>query len=267
MNHLGGIDADYSAFRSFFFEHLDEVLEIMHTKRTQTNEVGRCATLLPALGSLREPLALIEVGASAGLNLLLDRYAYDYGDGRFVGDPRAEVVLPCRPRNEVPILQTVPQVVWRLGVDLAPVDLFDEESVRWLQSCVFYDHADRRQRLAAAIEVARRDPPQVVRGDLVDAIGDMVAEAPSEATIVVFHSAVLAYLSRDRRERFAQLMARLPVIWLSNEAPHVVRSVMDALDRPLLGEVHFLLGRNGEEPLAFTHPHGRWIEWLGATTG
>ena len=262
VNHLGGIAPDYETFRSFFFAHLDDVLGLIRSRRTQTNEIGRCATLLPALGLLPQPLALIEVGASAGLNLLLDRYTYDYGEGRVLGQG-SSVVIPCELRNDVPLPRVVPEIVWRRGIDIEPIDITDDEAVRWLQSCVFFDHTDRLDRLLAAIELGRADPPTVLQGDLVEEIAGVVAEAPRDATIVVFHSAVLAYLEPERRERFAALMGELPVVWLSNEGPSVVRSVKDALDRPLPREICFLLGRDGTEALAFTHHHGRWIEWLG----
>lgn len=262
VNHLGGIHADYDIFRSFVLDRLDRVLEIVRTRRTQTNEIGRCATLLPALGSLPQPLALIEVGASAGLNLLLDRYAYDYGGGRRLGT--SDVVIPCALRNDVPVPSQIPEVVWRRGIDLEPVDVNDPEAVAWLESCVFADHVDRRERLRAAIELARVDPPVVERGDLIDEIARVVAEAPKDATIAVFHSAVLNYLPPERRDRFAELMRELPVVWLSNEGPSVVSGVRAALDRQLPREICFLLGRDGTEALAFTHQHGRWIEWLAS---
>jgi hypothetical protein len=211
---------------------------------------------------LPEPLALIEVGASAGLNLVLDRFAYDYGDGRFVGDRSSSVVIPCALRNHVPVPERIPAIVWRRGIDLRPIDVSDEEAVGWLQSCVFFDHADRRDRLAAAIELARADPPEVVKGDLVEEISGLAADAPSGATVVVFHSAVLGYLEPDQKARFAELMHELPVVWLSNESPPLVGSLLSALDRPLPSGLCFLLGRDGNAPLAFTHHHGRWIEWI-----
>jgi hypothetical protein len=268
-NHLGGIRPDYDAFRSFVSSHLDDVLELVHSRSTQTNEIGRCATLLPALGLLPPPLALIEVGASAGLNLLLEDYRYDYGDGRVLGDTSSGVVIPCRLCNDVPLPDRVPEVSWRRGIDLNPIDVNDPEATRWLESCVFFDHFDRRERLTAAIASARTHPPEIVQGDLVEEIAAVVADAPKGATMVVFHSAVLAYLERERREVFADVVRDLDVVWLSNEGPSVVRSLKTALDRPLPEEVCFVLGRDGREPLAFTHPHGRWIEWLGesAATG
>lgn len=203
--------------------------------------------------------------ASAGLNLLLDRYSYDYGEAGVLGDPASGVVVPCVLRNEVPLPEEVPEVVWRRGIDLEPIDVTDEESVRWLESCVFFDHDDRRERLRAAIELARRDAPTIVQGDLVEEIAGVAADAPQDATVVVLHSAVLAYLEVERRLRFAEIMKELAVVWLSNEGPSVIPSVRAALDRPLPGEVCFLLGRDGRELLAFSHHHGRWIEWLAGT--
>ena len=266
-NHLGGIRPDYEAFRAFVSSHLDDVLELVNSRSTQTNEIGRCATLLPALGLLPPSLALIEVGASAGLNLLLDEYGYDYGDGRVLGDTSSGVVIPSRLRNDVPLPGRVPEVSWRRGIDLNPIDVNDPEATRWLESCVFFDHVDRRERLTAAVAWARAHPPEIVQGDLVEELTAVVADAPKEATVVVFHSAVLSYLERERREVFADLVRELDVVWLSNEGPSVVGSLKSALDRPLPKEVCFLLGRDGGQPLAFTHPHGRWIEWLASPRG
>jgi hypothetical protein len=117
--YLGGRQPDYGAFRAFVLDHADHVLATLAARQTQTNEVGRCALLLPLLARLPGPLALVEVGASAGLCLLADRYAYDYG-GTIVGDPASAVLLRCQPRGPVPIPTALPEVVWRRGIDLAP---------------------------------------------------------------------------------------------------------------------------------------------------
>jgi hypothetical protein len=158
------------------------------------------------LAALPGPLALIEVGASAGLCLLPDRYAYDYG-GTIVGDPTAPLRLACQPHGPVPIPTRLPEVVWRRGIDLAPIDLNDPDAVRWLECCVWPDQPQRLARLQATVELARADPPVVVRGDLLELVGPVVAQAPADATVVVFHAATLVYLPEPGRQRFAQLMA------------------------------------------------------------
>src|SRR5439155_17478077 len=114
-----------------------ELTEVILSHRTQTNEPARCATLLPALAQLPQPLALIEVGASAGLTLLVDHYSYDYAGHRLAGrDPQAPT-LRCEPRGPVPLPARLPEVVWRAGLDLNPLDVNDADAMRWL-SCLVW---------------------------------------------------------------------------------------------------------------------------------
>jgi hypothetical protein len=231
-------------------------------RQTQTNEVGRCALLLPLLARLPGPLALVEVGASAGLCLLPDRYAYDYG-GTIVGDPRAPLRLACQPRGPVPIPATLPRVVWRRGIDLDPVDLHDPDAVRWLECCIWPDQPERLVRLQAAVRAARADPPQVVRGDLLELVGPVVADAPADATVVVFHAAVLVYLPQPGRQRFAELMAQLPAVWISAEGPGVVPALAAALEPGQAPErAVFLLGQGPQRLVGLADPHGAWLQWL-----
>jgi hypothetical protein len=168
--YLGGVQPDYPAFRRFVLEHEQEIFELLLTRSTQTNEVGRCAILLPLLAQLPGPLALLEVGASAGLCLLPDRYAYRYDDIEVVGDPASPVRLACRTRGPVPIPSALPTVVWRCGIDTNPIDVRDDEATRWLECCIWPDQRERLARLRAVIEIARQEPPVVVQGDLVDFI-------------------------------------------------------------------------------------------------
>jgi len=263
-----GMPRTGSELRAFLKRRGGEVGDVMRSRRTQTNEVGRCAVLLPAFPS--GPLALVEVGASAGLCLLLDRFYYDFGSTP-IGEASSPVHLRCMVAGPVPLPPAVPQVVWRRGLDASPVNVHDDDAIRWLRACVWPDHPERRRRLEGAIELARADPPAVSAGDLVDDLPGVLAEVPGDAQLVVFHSAVLNYVSPDRRQAFADVLAdvskRRDVVWLSNEAPGVIPE-MTAL-APSLGEHRFLLGRtqftNGrrrDELLAFAHPHGADLTWL-----
>jgi hypothetical protein len=256
--YLLGEPADIAALRGLVSSRGAELADVMLARRTQTNEPARCATLLPALASLPEPLALIEVGASAGLTLLPDLYSYDY-DGHLVAgtDPCAPV-LSCRPRGPVPLPLYVPEVIWRAGLDLNPLDVTSAEDMHWLECLVWPGEAGRAERLAAAIETARREPPRVYRGDLVTDLPDLVRQAPSDATLVIFHSAVLAYVGVADRARFAATVSGLGAAWLSNEAPGVLSGVVN----PLHDGDGFVLVRDGVTPVAVTDPHGTWLDWL-----
>jgi hypothetical protein len=219
-----------------------QIADVMRSHRTQTNEVGRCAILLPALPP--GPLALVEVGASAGLCLLLDRFHYQLGSTT-LGEPASPVHLRCRTIGPVPVPTAIPTIVWHRGLDANPIDVHDEEAVRWLLACVWADHPDRRRRLEGAIDLARAHPPAVSAGDLVDDLPSVLAGVPDDAQLVVFHSAVLGYVDLDRRHAFGDVLAdvskRRDLVWLSNEAPGVLPE-MTALAPPR-NERQFLLGR------------------------
>ena len=259
---LGG-PPGLGALRTLVQRNGTDLSRVMLARRTQTNEPARCATLLPALARLPEPLALIEVGASAGLTLLFDRYSYEY-DGHLIAgsDPDAPT-LRCTLRGPVPLPTRVPAIAWRAGLDLNPLDVTRDDDVRWLKCRVWPGEGDREGRLAAAIAAARRDPPPVHRGDLLTDLPALAARAPAEATLVIFHSAVLAYVARQDRDRFAQAVRGLGAVWLSNEAPGVVSGLPFTRFR----EGTFVLGYDGRTPLAFTDGHGTWLHWLDGAAG
>jgi hypothetical protein len=261
--YLLGAPADISALRKLVRDKGDELAAGIRTRRTQTNEAARCATLLPALALLPQPLALLEVGASAGLTLLPDRYSYDYNGTRLTGTDPAAPVLACDARGPVPLPAGVPEVSWRAGLDLNPLDVTSDADVRWLECLVWPGETGREERLATAVETARRDPPPVYRGDLLTDVPRLARQAPSGATLVIFHSAVLAYLGRAERARFAATIAVLNAVWLSNEAPGILPVILpdDAAAPREAG--NFLLVKDGGTPLAATDGHGTWLDWLG----
>jgi hypothetical protein len=266
---VGAPEAGYSDFAAWLGDHWAEVESVCLTHATQTNEPGRCAVLLPALAAIPGPLALIEVGASAGLCLYPDRYSYRYrlADGVRHLDPNtgpSDVVLECEVTGAVPIPDALPEVVWRAGIDLNPLDVASPEDVDWLDALIWPEHDDRRGRLRAAVELAKSDPVELVRGDLVAEVEALVRRAPAGASVVVFHTAVLAYLDEGARRSFVGLMNRLPVTWLASEGRGVVPGVEERLrpgiDQPTVSS-DFVLSQ-GATPLAFAQPHGRALHWL-----
>ncbi len=258
VRFLDGPVSGYDEFRSFVLGRWDELRLTMLARQTQTNEAARCTALLPVLAALPQPLALLEVGASAGLCLRPDRYAYRYDDRPVVGT--SSLTLSCRTSGAVPVPTVLPTVVWRRGLDLNPLDVGDAEDARWLSSLVWPEQTARFDTLQRAIEIAQRDPAPIVRGDLTRDLVDLASSAPRAATLVVYHSAVLAYLDGDGRAQFRSQLdhvrERRPTVWLSNEGPGVCVEI----ERPP-GPVPFVLARDGVA-LAYTAPHGDSIDWL-----
>jgi hypothetical protein len=265
LRHVCGTPRDWPEFRSSLRECADAVRATILTHRTQTNEPGRCATLLPVLAQVPGPLALLEVGASAGLCLLPDRYGYDYGERRLPAPSPDAPVFPCRASNATPLPIVHPRVTWRLGLDLDPVDIADAAHRAWLETLVWPEQTHRLRRLRAALAIAQRDAPRVERGDLLADLRACARQVPTGATLVVFHSAVLAYITQiELREAFARSVRDIGAVWISNEAPGVFPSIRERLSRPGPRGA-FLLAMNGE-PLAWTNPHGAWIEWIETCT-
>jgi len=232
-------------------------------RSTQTNEAGRCAALLPVLALLPQPLALLEVGTSAGLCLYPDRYAFDYG-GQVIGPAdmsESTPVFSCRANAATPLPRALPHVIWRAGLDISPLDVNDVDQMSWLETLVWPEQEDRLARLRAAVQVARTDPPRIRRGDLTRDLSLMVQEAPRNATLVVFHTAVLAYVpAQAQRDAFAAEVLQLCDYWISNEAPDVFPQIAAKLNRPLTPPL-FMLAVNGQ-PVAAAHPHGATLDWF-----
>jgi hypothetical protein len=257
--------------------HRDRVLRMLATRHTNTNEVGRSAVLGPALTTvaeqLGEPLGLVDVGCSAGLNLLCDHYLLDYGAAGTSGPRDAGVRISCdvvgkRP----PIAPVLPAIAARIGIDRHPVDISNDDEARWLLACVWPD-TGRLPRARRALEEARRTPPRFVQGDAVESVTDVVLGLPSDVVPVVMTTWALAYLSRSQRAAFREVLAsasrRRPIAWISGESPGVIDlfSGVDASSDPqgieasVLGLVVFRAGEEDVQMLGLVHPHGNWIDW------
>lgn len=145
VRFLAGVQPDYAAFRDVVLGRRDEVAATVLARRTQTNEPARCATLLPALAAIDGPLALLEVGASAGLCLLPDRYGYSYRRaGEEVAHLAGSPLLTCEIHGPVPVPDRVPTVAWRAGIDVNPLDAADPDDRRWLSCLVWPGETDAR---------------------------------------------------------------------------------------------------------------------------
>ncbi|PZF61960.1 DUF2332 domain-containing protein [Curtobacterium sp. MCBD17_034] len=252
----------YKEARSEFIARWDAIRGIALTHATQTNEVRRCAVLLPELAKITGPIALLEVGASAGLCLYPDKYAYRFITERGVDElapaSGSAVALETELRGR-PTPTRLPKIVWRAGIDLNPLDIADPVSLEWLETLVWPEHDERRRDLHAAASVVAAHRPLLVAGDLNEAFEELAAQAPADATLVVFHSAVLVYLSPDARESFVGKVRASGAVWISNEGKSVLPEIATQL--PADTENGTVLAVNGT-PVAIVGPHGQFFHAL-----
>ncbi|WP_079210928.1 DUF2332 domain-containing protein [Brucella pituitosa] len=262
--HLFGVPSNYSVFKRVLVKRFDAVRSIILRRSTQTNEPGRCALLLPVLANLPQPLALLEVGASAGLCLFPDRYGYEYPLRSLwpSGEEKSYPVFPCKTGANIRLPETLPQIAWRAGLDLNPLDAGDKDDAAWLETLVWPEQVERRERLRLALGIVAKERPKIVKGDLLGPeFAALCLQAPQDATLVVFHTAVLAYIPNDGdRMGFADQVSALSDIWICNEAPDVMPHFgFSSADAPSPGA--FLLSVNNQ-PTAWTDPHGAWIDTI-----
>ena len=274
--------------RATVLDHAAELRQLMATRTTQTNEVNRSVYVAAGLAAATSdvpdvPVALVELGASAGLLLGVDRYGVELSSPHgsvHLGDIRSPVRCSGVDRSGFGAALVargagLPPVHARVGLDLAPVDLSDDESVRWLEACLWPDVPGRIERFRSARELLRRDPPLVLTGDLVDdasrAVGVALGQATAGAEHVVVHSSwSLTYVERERRaelaEELAQVATGIPrLTWLTAEPPGCVPGLPDDpradAGPTVLGLRTWIDGVEREpQVIGIAHPHGAWVD-------
>lgn len=258
----GGFEV-WPAFREALARESKWVARFLREQAMQTNEVQRCYGLLPAFllaASLaRKPLEMIELGPSAGFNLLWDRYSYRYGEERW-GPQNATIELAGELRSPLPegLLALNPVVCKRVGIDLDPIDVTSERGARLLRSFIWPDQRERLERLERAIEVVRADPPRILRGDYVERLEPLLAKRSGEALTVVYQTASFFQLAEEARARVEEILdeagRREPLALVSAEHP-------DREDADYW-RLYFQLWPGERKVVARLDFHGRWLDWL-----
>ena len=260
------LESAYPRFRDFCLQHRDRIVELIATRRTQTNVVRRCTCLLPAFAIVRRetpsPLALIDIGASAGLNLNFDRYAYRYQrDGREVlrwGSAGARVRLEAELRGDgvlPPLASTIP-VASRDGIDLDPVDLGNPDQLLWLRALIWPEHVERHQQLIDAAAEFELSDIRMHAGDASRILPGLIESIPLSHALVVYSTIALYQFPRSSLRRIADTLAA------ASATRHVWQIALEGND-PELSITRYRDDVGETETLADASPHGWWIEWRG----
>ena len=255
----------FPAFRDFVNAHRPVVQNLIETRVTNTNEIGRSALLHPGFRAVAaeaaSPLALIEIGPSAGLNLIWDSYGVRYLRNGGVASSvmgMTALTIDCELRGEkLPPAGPTPRVLHRVGLELNPVDLSNADDRDWLRALIWPDQADRLLRLDRAIELFATRKPLIRAGDALGLLPDALAEIPSDQTPCVFHTIATYQFSREMRNALEDILTVAGVwrpVWrLSFEFDGTLY---------ILSSIRYSDGIRQEKRLASCHPHGTWLEWL-----
>lgn len=253
-------DETFPAFREFVVRHRTDIEELLRTRLVQTNEVQRCALLLPAILHVvapygNRPVHLIEIGASAGLNLLWDQYGYEYSDGRIAGSPQSHLTLKCEFRgSRVPSLGSLPVISHRVGLDLNPINVSVESESLWLEALTWPSQLHRLERLRTAIRVRNQHDIRMQGGDATVLLAKELDQVVSGDLAVIFHTWVANQLSGEQREA---LFATVEGHGRTHDIVHLYNNI-----EPHFHATSYRDGKRYDEALANSDGHVSWIEWL-----
>jgi len=251
-------------FRSFCLAHAPEIMATLAIRSVNTNEVQRCACLLPAFAWVARNapgalLHLIEIGASAGLNLRWDRYAYRYSNGQHVGPDDAPVILDCSLRGPISVdlpNPWPPAIGQRIGIDIDPIDPEDPDDLLWLRALIWPDRWERAARLERAVAAARDVPIAMLGGDGAALLPEALARLPSAGTAVIYHSFMLNQISQAARAAFSDAIGAaaarrtlflVALEWATDHTAVLTGARLDGT-------------RREERLLARCDSHGAWLE-------
>ena len=180
------------------------------------------------------------------------------------------MVLAPEIRGDValPIPDAMPAVASRIGIDLQPVDVGDADAIAWLRACIWPEHIARLELFERAVEEARRDPPEIVRGAILETLPRYISAVPEDTPVCVFHTATLAYMNRDERARFGALMAEAgsgrDVYWVAGEGPHILAGLFPEAGITGPDNGYALVVAHAGRDAAWVGEsayHGRWLRW------
>lgn len=251
----------FSSFKDFCVQYQLEIRRLLENKRVQTNEIRRCAYLYPSFCYIysitKKPLALIEIGTSAGLQLLWDKYSYSYNNkaDRY-GAPHSYVHITSEMKGTgmSVLYKESPPVAWRVGVDLYVSEVNNPENVKWLEALIWPEHKHRLDLFRKAVQQMQASSVELIEGDGVELLSEIANQAPHNASLCIFHTHVANQMPPEVKQ---QLLTSIQKVGENRDVFHLYNNIWDAnlhLDYVIHGKEHkHIIGQ--------TDGHGRWFSW------
>lgn len=255
------VEESFLPFKNFCLSHREEIINLLQTRLVQTNEIRRCTYLYPSFcyiyEKMNKPLSLVEIGTSAGLQLLWDRYSYSYGTESVYGDPNSSVHLTAEMRrgNSPTLSRNSPPVASKVGIDLHVIDLSKDDDYLWLKSLIWSEHKERLELFEKAAQLFNANPMHLVEGDGVSLLPDIVEQVPQDSILCIFHTHVANQIPEDSKKG---LLKNIRTIGAKRDVFHLYNNIWD------IGKLHldyFINGTEFNEIVGETDGHGRWFDW------
>ncbi|MGM7723670.1 DUF2332 domain-containing protein [Metabacillus sp. Hm71] len=254
------VENSFSHFKNFCKLYRDEIISIIESKLVQTNEVRRCAYLYPSFcfiyNKIKKPLSLIEIGTSAGLQLLWDKYSYSYGTNEIYGNENSSVHITSEIIGEnIPtLLIKSPPIATKIGLDLHICDLRNLEDYLWLKSLIWPEHRERLELFERAASCFKEYPVELIEGDGVDLLTKVIETLPKDTAICIFHTHVANQIPEDLKYK---LIDNIKKIGFNRDVFHLYNNMWDRK----LHLDYFIGGNEYNRTIGDSDGHGRWFEW------
>ena len=256
-------EESFPHFKDFCSTYKDQIIPILREKMVQTNEVRRCGYLYPAFTyifeKINKPLALIEIGTSAGFQLLWDKYSYSCCSDEIFGNMNSNVHIKSEVKgnNTPPFSNEVPAISHRYGIDLHINDISNKEDALWLNSLIWPEHKKRRKLFtqASACVWNNKDTLHLIQGNGVELLPDLAEKIPETSVICVFHTHVANQMPSVVKRN---LLANVRTISEKKDVFHIYNNIWD-------GFLHldsYINGKEDNKVIAETDGHGRWFTWM-----
>ena len=280
-------DQAFPSFREFCLDQRAAVIDLMAHRTVNTNLVEKSSSLLPGVrhvsGLTNQPLTLLEICCSAGLNMMFDQYHYDYGAFGQVGNAASPVKLQCKViGGGRPPLDVIPQIAQKVGVDLVKMDASSPLDRLWMQAVLYPEWNVERQRLKAALTIRASQDVKTHIGDALNVAPPLLEELPGSLCVLLSYClgqwSTAAKTELDEMFRRASRhrdIHRLDIDMLHDETPHAVRGRLAKLASnriPLqqksfpsrIEHTQYAKGNATSQVLAHGDGFGEWIDWRAA---
>src|SRR5699024_9364480 len=224
------VEESFVDFKDFCAVYREDILSLLRSKLVQTNEIRRCAYLYPIFcwiyNETKKPLSLIEIGTSAGLQLLWDHCSYSYGDEKIYGEKSSNIHLTAQVKgNQKPfLLNESPPVSSKVGVDLHVNRLMNQEDALWLKALIWPEHKERRDLFDRAVALYRENPVELIEGDGISLLPKIVKDIPDSSTICIFHTHVANQIPEDLKH---QLLVNIDSLGKERNIFHIYNNMWD----------------------------------------
>ncbi|WP_309122582.1 DUF2332 domain-containing protein [Paenibacillus sp.] len=249
-------------FKDFCKQYEHEIMEIIQTKLVQTNEVRRCSYLYPSFCYIYKltdtPLALVEIGTSAGLQLLWDKYSYSYRADKKYGNEAAvlEIVSELRGDNFPYLLERSPPVTSRTGIDLHVIDVTEPSEYLWLKALIWPEHKERVACFERAVMCSEGEPRKLLEGDGVSLLPEIASNISKDSTLCIFHTHVANQMNHEAKRA---LEKHIRHIGQGRDVFHLYNNMWDV---DFLHLDYYKNGKEHKEMVAHIDGHGRSFRWL-----